>query len=408
VRTLIFAIIIFSISVSCKKRKQDISIENQVLQDENYYKSQSFETSNKKLDFEITNNWISADEGIDSVNLLKLNTERITYFMTMPFSRIIESNNLYFGIPYEMDRLLVFDKNGEINLTIKANVSNKISPYRIGFFDVDPKNKLIYILDEVKFKIFVYDYDGKLNNTFDLPSNKNWYYKLFLINEKTLLLQTKGQPSNSYGIRDSSLVGDILDLNSHKMRPLYIKGGSQTRDMFLGSGFHQSTNNILFNYHKSRIIHYLKINKLVQEYEIVSTNFISDEAIYDLDRTDPENSQHIYDLIASSGKINDVRFVYTQNDILFIIFGYQKRWYWFFYNTKLNKYKIVKLGPTNKEVVRGMPIKHVVTNGFENSLLLFLDGEQLQEYGNLKKAYDANSTYLLKIYPKYLNQSAWE
>jgi len=400
---------------SCKNDSNKIVIEENYIPELNnkYSSFESKEILNKtkdffQLDFDLSQNLISIDNGIDSITSLRIQSEKLISFQTTPFSRIVESNDLYFAVPYEINRLLVIDKKGEILTTIKASVPNIESPYQIGFFDVDSKNKLIYILDELKAKVFVYSYDGRLMNSFQIPDLVNMYYKLFVIDKNTLVLQTKGQPSDEVGSRDSSMVGSTLDLKTMKILPMYIQGGGFTRDLLLGNGFFQSNTSLYFNYNMSSVLYENYNKKLWAKCQITSSDFVTEKEIFEFDLVPRSENTKIRDNFNKNRKIWLVRGWTIINDIHFIQLDQGDAPHWLFYNEILNKFKVMKLNFGKIESALGKPLPHIIRNVVDNALMVFIDGDALQDNKEFKEKYDPNSTYLLKIYPKYLNQSAWE
>lgn len=354
------------------------------------------------------NEVLSLDDAIDSVATIRINSKNILTFHTIMFSIIRKSGDLYFGVNHDLNTIVVFDKNGIIKTTILARQEDKVSPHRIDFFDIHPTDPYVYVLDGAKMKVYVYTFEGALEKVFDIPNDKNTYYKLFYFDENKFIFQRKPTSFDTQGLRENGVIGAVFNHYQKSLKPILMEGGSSSRDLNLSYGFEKYRGGVLFHYNQSPLIHTVYDDELKVSVKFDGKGVSPKDLIEAIDKSPFASSNNKFNALYEVPNIIEIRFVYEVDDILFITYFEGNTFKWLFYNKRLRKSKVTKVDTYNIGSAKGGPIKHIIKNGNGNMLMIFEDGEALQNNKEFKEKYDPNSTYLLKIYPKYLNQSAWE
>jgi hypothetical protein len=175
------------------------------------------------------------------------------------------------------------------------------------------------------------------------------------------------------------------------------------------ANWYKGDGKIIYNYQNSRIIHEVSNGQLLPKYEIQCPEHIADDEVLAMDNQPFVNNNDILIKLAKSGRILHFLSIYETDNILFFVFGHNFKAHWVFYNLTKDEFKVVKFETTGiLTTVKGKPFTPSVHNGYKNSFLHFWDGEELQGMPGIKDNYDPNKSYLVRIYPKYLNQASWE
>jgi hypothetical protein len=361
------------------------------------------------LTFNSTEHNISLKEAIDSVKTIEIKTDKNLQFSGDDRYRIRYASGKYYAVAN--NNLYSFNDDGEMGVTIHSQIMDKTSPFRIDYFDVDPKTEDIYTIDRMSAKIFKYDKHGKLSNIIEYQSDSMNFFNIIYLGNNTVFLQRLGNtPDHLKGERKKTHIGSTLNLGTKKMIPFYVNGGSPTRDRSNGTSLYATTDGFIYNYYASKEVYKFTNNTLGLKLQMDSPNLISSDIISKLDALTYLESSDLKDKLHNAPEIFGMRYVYEVNNIYFFLYYYNgSQLHWLFYNATKNQYKVVNFKTAYSfHAVNGKPVNPWLDSADKNALLLTAEGEELLENPQLKDNYDPNKSYLVRIYPKYLNQAAWE
>ncbi|HMP31418.1 MAG TPA: hypothetical protein PKD85_17590, partial [Saprospiraceae bacterium] len=208
--------------------------------------------------------------------------------------------------------------------------------------------------------------------------------------------------------RNQTLVGKVLNLSNKKLRPIYYDGGSQSRDYFISMRFTEINDGILYNYRYGKEFFLINEQKDLKLLTFDSKDLLTNDFIQEVDNMIPHKAADVFnDQYRKNNKIDNFHFYYMHNNIFFFTTFWNNNFYWVFYNSVKDQYKTMKFQPMTIYTHKGVPFKPYVKNAKDNYFMVFLDGQEMQQT-NSNIEFNSNSPYFIKIYPKYLNQEAWE
>jgi hypothetical protein len=363
-------------------------------------------SNENQISFNLGENVSEFSTVIDSIKTLQIKLSEYLALRNDGYEVIsISKDRLYLPTRNE-DKLLVIDTNGKVINTIQAGLKDQTSPIMIRSY-THTRDRII-ILEPGKERFFFYDRDGNLENVIgDIETN---FKKSFIAakDEENLILVKYHDKKNSSTRREETVVGKIYSIEGKSSISLKVAGGSETRDRIMNNRFFSTSSGILYNYWHSNEIYRLEGRSLKLFLSLQSSDFISDYEMKRIDDADPDVGLEILNTeVRKKGKMDNLRFIYLFDDILFFTTFKNNKLYWVYYNLKKKDFKITKFEPMTVYNYNGTPFWPYIKNAKENYFVVTLDGQEMQPTDGKSSEYDKSKPYLIKIYPKYLKQSGW-
>lgn len=386
----IFLIILISL-FSCKEKsgQQDSKTEN-------------------IFSFDLNNHVISTEEGIEKIEYLEVKSEKVISMRSDGYEIVKYQDNKIYAINRYEDELYIIDNTGKIIKTIYTKSKDFNGPTIIRDFTLSREHLIIFQKNGNKF--YFYTLLGDYIDVKQIPDTIININSITFLEPNHLVLQKYHDGLKTSIARSASLVGKILDLTTFKVvRSInYQGGGSESRDKVINMRFTEVENGNLYNYRLSRELTYITEAYDKDLFELDATDLFSLEDLNWIDNNPPVKASQFYNNeLRSNGKIDALHFYYMNDDIYFMLTFWKSKMYWIFYNSKKDQYKVMKFQPMTIHNHKGTSFVPYVKNAKENYFMVFMDGQAMQVQ-NAGKKFNQNSAYFIKIYPKYLNQSAWE